>query len=711
MNKQNERKRLLKSILLRMLPVVLVAAVTVAVYMMLYGKLIDREMQTSWQRLDEATQSMVAKIEMRFVDHLNLMERVADAIVLHPDTGEPEGDTLAYLRTVRENTIFERIDLLLPGDKLMLESGEIRQLENQLSFLDVATRGPHISSRYTDHNTGRATIYCSIPILRGGIVRAILIGVIDCDALATLFPVTIYEGEASLFLVDRTDGKFLIDTWNDYLGTIDEVSSRRRLPGYEQVDIRSDLLSGVHGRVAFYSEVNGAASYMNYMPSAAFPWQVCVFVQEDSVLQGLHQLRDSLTLAGIAVMLLLLLYIGWNVLLSAAAAKNAEKARAAELEQEKNNAKARFLSSISHDIRTPLNGILGMLDIMQTAEGDPARQQDCLHKIRVSAGYLHTLLEDVLDINEIESGKITLSQDRLDLRQMVEEVEVLIAPRAKEAGVTYHVDVTALTHPLVLGSELYLHRILVNLISNAVKYNHRGGEVWLRIEEGEAQDGGALYCFTVQDSGIGMSEDFQKTMFEAFEQEHAGARTTNRGYGLGLSIVKSLVEKMHGSISVSSRLGEGSVFTVSLPLQHQTEVISEEQEATQLDLSGMQLLLVEDNELNMEIARAVLTAAGATITAATNGKEALQIFSRSQPGFFHAALMDVMMPEMDGCAATAAIRALPRADAQTIPIFAMTAATFAEDIARFHAAGMTGHLGKPLDVAAILKALAPYKRT
>lgn len=383
-------------------------------------------------------------------------------------------------------------------------------------------------------------------------------------------------------------------------------------------------------------------------------------------------------------------------------AKLLEKAREAEAA---NQAKTEFLRRMSHDIRTPINGIRGMIEIAEHFEHDMEKQKEYRKKVYEASGYLLELVNEVLDISKLESGEIVMEHKPFDLKEMLDELRVIVEKQAenREIAISFANDCV---HDWFIGSPLHVKRMFMNLIGNALKYNKKQGTVAVSLREERLSDTEARVIFTCRDSGIGMSEAFQEHMYEPFAQEMIDARSSYTGTGLGLAIVKRMLTQMGGTIDCVSQPGKGSTFTVTLPLALDLSPKTKAEEKVKADITGLHLLVAEDNELNMEIAEFLLENAGAHVTKAMNGEEALHLFSASKEGTFDAVLMDVMMPVMDGIAATRAIRALPRADAKTVPIIAMTANAFAEDRERVLSAGMNEHLAKPLDTDLLIETIA-----
>ena len=379
-----------------------------------------------------------------------------------------------------------------------------------------------------------------------------------------------------------------------------------------------------------------------------------------------------------------------------------------------NSAKSEFLSHISHDLRTPINGILGMLAILEKSQDDPERQRDCRKKIRVSAEHLLSLVNDVLQVSRLESGWSAVVEEPFDLCAVLEDCITVLSPLAEERTVRLELETSGLRHRGVIGNPLYLKQILMSVIDNALKYNRPNGSVFVRAEETAFHEGRASCRFVIEDTGIGIGEEFKDHIFEPFTQEHQDARTNYHGAGLGMSIVKRLVDQMEGTIQVDSRTGKGSVVqvTLSFPVD-QAQAVDSEEEAQDArdDIAGMQVLLVEDNEINCEIVEFMLRDAGAQVVTANNGKAAVDAFAASALGTFDCILMDLMMPVMSGYEATRMIRALARTDAKTVPIIALSANAFEEDVALAKDAGMNEHLAKPVDVRRMFQVMGRLRRS
>ena len=386
----------------------------------------------------------------------------------------------------------------------------------------------------------------------------------------------------------------------------------------------------------------------------------------------------------------------------------AELLRTAKKAEAANEAKTEFLQRMSHDIRTPINGICGMINVADYYADNMEKQTECRAKIKEASHLLLELINEVLDMSKLESDEVVLEEIPFNLNSISEEILGVIEHMATEQNIRIIWEEKEVTHWNLIGSPVHVKRILMNILSNAVKYNKENGYVYISCREiPSKQTAMTTLEFVCRDTGIGMTEAFQKRIFEPFAQEHAGSRTKFAGTGLGMPITKKLVEKMSGTISFESKEGTGTTFVIRIPFRIDTDMKdrTEAEEKTETSIHGLHVLLTEDNELNMEIAEFVLQNEGAVVTKAWNGQKAVDIFRKSRPGEFDAILMDIMMPVMNGYEAAKMIRSLDREDAKVIPIIAMTANAFTEDKMRAKEAGMDEHIAKPVDGKLLVKVI------
>ena len=440
-----------------------------------------------------------------------------------------------------------------------------------------------------------------------------------------------------------------------------------------------------------------------------------VVLAQNSVSEKKMTLQDVLAeYAGVGIVVSLVIIFVLLLLvysLSVSRKKQMEALKEAQNANAANIAKTTFLNHMSHDLRTPMNAIVGFTDIAMKRKPDK-EVEDCLKKIRQSSEYLMTLINDVLDISRIESGKLEYKPVLVDLRDMTDTVLSIARGYMENRDLNFSVSREELKNPYVMADELRIREVLLNIISNAVKFTKDGGTISFVAKNCPGNDEHHIIVrYRISDTGIGMSEEFQTRIFDEFSQENNGARTSYKGTGLGMAIAKQYVDLMGGKIEVSSRQGVGSAFTVEIPLLIAEHVLTEEKEKLRkdIDLHGLHVLLAEDNDLNAEIAIALLEEKGMIVTRTTDGKSALTQFCNTVPRTFDLILMDIMMPEMNGYETTKAIRNLPdRPDGKEIPIIAMTANAFAEDVQAALKAGMDDHVAKPIDMSILISVITKY---
>jgi len=381
-----------------------------------------------------------------------------------------------------------------------------------------------------------------------------------------------------------------------------------------------------------------------------------------------------------------------------------------------NIAKTAFLSNMSHDIRTPMNAIVGFANIASEHIDDTEKVRNCLDKIKTSSEHLQGLINKILDMSRIESGKITLELSETSLSELSQSIISMIMPQVKLKQLNLNIDTEKITDDYVMADALRLRQILINILGNAVKFTDNGGNIDFTVSQLEKNASGyGLYRFSVKDNGIGISEEFQSRIFEPFEREKTSTVSGITGTGLGMAITKSLVDMMNGKIKVKSKKGEGCEFIIDLELKLQQGKCSgneacevSDSDAENIEFSGERILLVEDNELNRELATEILSEAGFEIDTAVNGREAVDTLMNSAENYYRLVLMDIQMPVMNGYDATVEIRKMSRSDIKNIPVIAMTANAFAEDVEASVMAGMNDHIAKPFDIKKLLNLIKKY---
>ena len=502
------------------------------------------------------------------------------------------------------------------------------------------------------------------------------------------------KGEASCIIVPSTRLETIRDTYDIEDFETQELTNTAQLSCLISRG-KPELLGIINKGIVNAGESLSASSYSPTSYSA----------QESDAFRLLYRNRIVIAAVVICILLTGIVILVWSL---HRAQKEQQKADAA------NAAKTAFLTRMSHDIRTPLNGILGLIEIEELKDGDMQVARESRAKARVAANHLLSLINDILEMGKIEDRKLTLEHAPFNLKELCDDALVLCKLRASGNGITMQDNsLPYATGPYMIGSPTHIRRIIINLLDNSIKYNKRGGSVTFSSQTKPLDDGRALFCFSVSDTGIGMAPEFLKHIYEPFAQEGDDARSKFQGTGMGMPIVKSLIELMGGTIEISSEVGVGSTFNVQIPLDIDKNPQARERadgQANSCSLAGMNVLLAEDNELNAEIAQALLESEGIVVTRTADGNETVNLYVGRPAGSFDAILMDIMMPGMDGYEATRAIRLSEKADAADIPIIALTANAFAEDAQAAHDAGMNAHLPKPLDFNKLKNMLARIKK-
>lgn len=546
---------------------------------------------------------------------------------------------------------------------------------------------------------------------------------INTDVLKDAINVTGFENQSFAYIL-ASDGHriFRIMQESDFTDgyNIFEVLRKCKFLNGDNIEqIRENFSDGK--KVCAEVEVEGGKEYfVASIPLEFSGWMLAEFVPTEVLAENSSRFMNmSMTffvnitiLITLMFMLLLFLIMRSNSQKKLAQQQNEANiklAAAAEKAESANIAKSKFLSNMSHDIRTPINGIMGMTAIALKSPVIDDKTRDCLTKIDSASHHLLSLVNDILDMSRIESGKTVIAHKSADIRVIMENCLSIVKGQASGRSLRILDEFVQLEHTNILGDELHLRQIFINILGNAVKFTPDGGTITFRAKEVSCDGVTVEYRFEIEDTGIGMKEEFAEHIWDSFAQEDGGGRSKYKGTGLGMAITKQLVELMGGNISVKSRVNVGSTFIVNISFTIDTDGKKESvQECECASLEGINILLVEDNELNREIAVSLLEDEGTVITSAENGQEAVEIFSSNPPGTFDVILMDVMMPVMDGLEATKRIRAMDREDAAEIPILAMTANAFEEDIRKTHEAGMNAHIAKPIEMNVVLKCIANY---
>ena len=592
----------------------------------------------------------------------------------------------------------------LTGEKIvMAESEEIRNLKTSDSvrtdFCTVHTKGDFwvFMSPLTDV-TIEGKAYFGVIML------------VDSNTYAEVAATALYENQGASYVVNQQgviELRPTKSTANNYFGGYNLLNILRERKVDDKLVLA--LQRGIEERqeVNFSAKIGGETWRIQSFPDSwgnSIVITVPISITARTTFDGMRNVIIIIGLTLVSMVALALIWISYYV----------RKGQQIKLEQAKANLKSDFMNKVSHDIRTPLTAVIGLNDLLLHNADKPDIVADCARKAKKSGEYLVSIINDVLDLSRIESGKLRLSHTAFDMKELLDTVVQLEVYPASEKALTFRLDCPENIHPGFFGDAVRIKQCLINLTSNAIKFTPEQGTVTLTYREQMEDDRYTKVYFVVEDTGIGMSEGFMKQMFHPFEQEQSSLTSAYVGSGLGLAIVHSLVTLMNGTIHAESKINQGSRFVIELPLER-TELSEAEPENERTDelpayLLGKRILLAEDNEINREIVAELLTGLGFVVDGAANGAEALERFKQSSMGYYSIILMDIQMPVMNGLEAVAAIRKSAHMDAQRIPIIALSANAFEDDVEKSLANGMQAHISKPVDINTIKKLFVKYIR-
>ena len=658
---------------------------------------------------------MIANEMKNEQEHLEAAANLLDGLL--QDYEKNKDMILQVLNASGAARSYSHWETCLPNETVVQSDGTTMNLAPQYSFEERVHRGFTVSERRVALRDNETEILMlSKCIFDQTDCIGILSSVIDMDAFAEVFLQGAYKDKSEIMLFERGTGDILIDSWNDTLGNITILDERKSAKGYEWETAVTSFKDGKSGRSAFCSD-SGEAIYVSYAPVPYSDWELLIFEADSVSMDTVNVNKRATWYAFFAIFLAFALFFIWIAVNERKrhqimAQKEEDLQQALEKANKANQAKSEFLSRMSHDIRTPLNGIIGFLDLVDNGKAShEVLEADC-RKARAAANHLSSMMSDVLNMGKLEAGKVELAHEAFDVRRLARDVLTISEMQAGERNIRIYCDNTdeAFPYPWIYGSPLHIRQIFINILSNAVKYNKPGGEIHIQIDSKKITETQAVYRCIIRDTGIGMNAEFLKHLFDPFAQEKVDARSVYQGIGLGMAIVKSLVEIMDGSVEVESEENVGTSFTVTIPfeLASQRDVQTEVQTDSEANISGMRILLAEDNDLSGEIVMELLREQGAEVTWVKNGKKAVEVFQNSFPQSMDIILMDLMMPIMDGIEAAKTIRRMERADAQTVPIIALTANAFEDDVKRCREAGMNMHLAKPVNTEKLVHTIAEF---
>lgn len=696
-------------------------------------------MRSSDTTIDEISggfmEQMSAQIRLNFQSEVRLYRSKLESVLLSVecDGGATGAERRATCVDEAKQRGFRYV-AILDGDETSVLMGPDLALDGRDDFVrDTLTGDDVVTVGISDAGETMIVLSRSLPRADGsdesGGNRVLVAGVPIAEAVEAL-SLDVSTTEVYTHII-RADGSFILNNssslHNDSYLELLRLNEGR--PGIAY-DITADRLKAIMdaGDCAFYvSNINGER-YASYLaPLEGTNWFIVSVLPFRVLRDPIEALAWNLFAAGAVGCVLILVALAF-VLTRYLRVLNAQMDALAEAREQADaasRAKSEFLSNMSHDIRTPMNAIVGMTRIARDESADEATVRRCLDTISTSSTHLLGLINDVLDMSRIESGRLEFVLEPARLTDIVRAAEGVIRPQADARGQDFKVELCGVACDAVLVDRTRLGQVLINLLSNAVKFTPVGGSVLLAVEQRSCMEGAGTGDETgqcgegsrigpgdlvrtrliVRDTGIGMSEEFQSKVFGSFEREDRARVHQTEGTGLGMAIVKRIVDGMGGTIEVQSREGEGTCFTVTLDLAYAPEIGAQAADSGKISLDGMRVLLAEDNDINAEIACELLGGCGIDVAWVRDGREAVDAFSASESGFFAAVLMDIRMPVMGGYDAARAIRGLDRDDASRVPIIAMTADAFAEDIVRARECGMDAHVAKPIDLDDLLSVL------
>ena len=846
MNNQNILRE--KSLTATVLMILTLSVILITAYFRINAIIEDRCLS----RMEESVNTVIEEVRSKLMRDSQILNATADIL---SSLDNIEADTISdTLKTFTPLMETKQIRILLPDNTIVLADGTVMDGTGQFSFDDLATQGEHISNRMTsllDGNTQILRHY--VPVIKDGNTIAILYGVTVLSELPKVMNIdNIYNSSASAYIIDTETGEYIMDTWHNSLGNIKDFSAHeiKNNPNWS-ID---ELLSGKTGYVVYRSTTTNEWLYLYYSPANINQWTIAISIPESEVFVSLFAIRKLCWVIGILLSIVILIYYLWmrqnakaTVVKAVERAVLEEKLQKAEAAE---RAKTIFLSNMSHDIRTPMNAIIGFTTLAQTNIHNQGRVQEYLSKIMSSSNHLLSLINDILDMSRIESGRLNIEEKECSISDIFRDMRNIIQTQMQAKQINFFMDTIDVTDEHIYCDKLHVNQVLLNLLSNAIKFTPAGGSVSLTIRQKPgAPSGQGTYEIRVKDTGIGMSPEFAQRVFEPFEREKTSTVSGIQGTGLGMAITKSIVDAMGGTIEVVTEQNKGTEFIVifdfrlqyknnyienipeleglrtlvvddnfttcdsvtkmliqigmrsewtmhgkeavlrakqaveigdefyvyiidwSLPdlsgievarqiraavgenvpiviltaydwsmiedeakaagvtafcnkpiflseLQNtllsvitKTNVADTEEDSLQpavAELAGKRLLLVEDNELNREIAEELLSENGFVVEAAEDGTIAVDMVKNSEPGYYDLILMDVQMPIMNGYDATKAIRQLENPALANIPIVAMTANAFEEDRQTALASGMNAHVAKPINVEKLMTVLYSF---
>ncbi len=608
-----------------------------------------------------------------------------------------------------------------PDGKVITEEGSLADTAGLRKYEDLYSEIPYISTARIDPFYPDSLIMEHYyPVRKNGKIIGILAGIVELSQLPNYITIQSYNGQADVLMLDRRNGMVFINTSTRKVAPASQVFA-----SYEDYDKwRGYIEDEKTVKSKNKTPVGGKGKFVYTTPSQLENWTLFIIADREIIFETLNSVRRGAFWILASEFTLFALYITWllsdlkkQLIRAEIAAEEKAKAKAEAESKElllnslkaaesANRAKTEFLSNMSHDIRTPMNAIVGFANLAEANIDDREKVGEYLYKIEQSSDYLLSLINDILDMSRIEAGKMTITETYENIKDMVVMIKSMVDSQIKDRNLIFNIRYDGVKHTEILCDFIRLKQALVNVLSNAIKYTSDGGRVDFVIEEGNTRDDYGTFTFVVSDNGMGMTEDFLKDLFSPFTRARSSTISGIQGTGLGMAITKSIVDLMGGTIDVKSKAGEGTTVVMTFKFKvKESSVIEKKTNDTpvQQNFEGKRLLLAEDNDLNREIAEGILKALSFEVVSVTNGKEATDLLA-TDPNF-DVILMDIRMPVMDGYEASRTIRRMEDHKVSNIPIIAITANAFDEDRITALAAGMDAHVAKPINIGKLIKTL------
>lgn len=661
---------------------------------LLISKLIENR---SFQRMEEGVNTVTAEITQKVTRDSRILNATANILA---NAENLDSDTMQRVMT-SINPMFETMfmEILLPDNTVMTYDGTVLQNRGEISFADEMILGEHVSNRMVSIIDGNTYVLRHfVPIVRNGETVALLFGVTNLQNLPSVLNIdNIYNARADVYIIDTETGDYIMDTWRDQLGNLSDLTDIRTRDGADWLEEMQDLMHLKKGHVEYQSQSTGEWVHLYYAPANINQWAIAVSVPEKEAFSNVYSIRKIFLVIGILAGIFVILYYFWmrknaldamdKAVEKAVLEEKLQKAEAAE------RAKTMFLSNMSHDIRTPMNAIIGFTTLAQTNINNQERVEGYLAKIMSSSNHLLSLINDILDMSRIESGRLNIEEKECSISDIFRDMRNILQTQMQAKQLNFFMDTLDVVDEDIFCDKLHLNQVLLNLLSNAIKFTPSGGSVSLTIKQNPgAPTGYGSYEIRVKDTGIGMSEEFAQHVFEPFEREKTSTVSGIQGTGLGMAITKSIIDAMGGTISVETKQGKGTEYIINLEFRLQTEhrpieIIQE--------LSGLRALVVDDNFNTCDSVTKMLTQIGMRVEWTLRGKEAV-LYSKQAVEMhdeFHAYIIDWALPDLGGIEVARQIRSVV---GETVPIIILTAYdwTLIEDEAR--AAGVTAFCNKPI---------------